>query len=453
MVQMTNCPKNPFDLDLGDGREHQDAIRSAGTSRLCGLNALPISQLGGQYRVFSGTRLAPARREAARADRERGVNLCSDVDGLFVTVKGNISHRDLYWTEGTRQFGKRRPNMTADPIAALERAGAIVIGSTTMTELATYAPDNPAEPIAINPWAPKRTPGGSSSGAGVAAALGLGHLHIGTDSGGSIRNPALHCGVFGFKPSLARWSMGGVASYSPSLDTLGVIARSVEDIICADKILSKDGGEPPLGTEPRFVIPRRLVDTRCDDMTKALFERAVRRLGEGRATVTEADIGDWELAERAAGRLSRAEFSRATAGCAIRTLVSPRLVAILGDGDRISDAEIGEVKDICDSFASRLRRQLADNDVVLTPTWPFRAPAVHQSHVVVRGSRITVDPHRNVFVRAANAARAPAITLPAGRFPGNVPFGIQLVAAAGRDANLLDAARKAARVLSSSRDC
>ncbi len=424
-----------------DGRALQAALGEGRVTRADSLAALrtAIVQQGPHFRIFSDTRLDAARQEAVVSDVRRGTSLSSGVDGLALTIKGNIPRHGLAWTEGSRLFADRRAATSAAAVERLEAAGAITIGSTTMTELAMYAPDNPFEPIAVNPWTPQRTAGGSSSGAGVAAALGLGDIHLGTDSGGSIRNPALHCGVVGFKPSLGRWPLGGVPCYAPSLDTLGLAARSLADVIEVDAIL----GPREFVTEAndiRCVVPQRLVEAVSDRATLALFEQAVAVIAAA-ITVETMDLDGWTAAERAAGTISQAEAARAIRAVD-RGRLDRRLARRLELGDGIADADVDTARATCAAFAASLSDRLGGRAILLTPTWPFRAPSVHQSWTVVQGRRVPVDPSRNVFVRAANAAGAPAVTLPAGWYPGMVPFGIQLIAAPGADPMLLDASRK-----------
>lgn len=442
---MTAAPEpgaaSPSDAHLCDGQALQAAIGSGRTTRADSLKVLrtAILRQGPHFRVFSDLRLDAARRDAARADADRGTRLSSGVDGLALTIKGNIPYFGLLWTEGSGLFAERRAEAGAAAVERLEAAGAVTIGSTTMTELAMYAPDNPFEPVAVNPWAPRRTPGGSSSGAGVAAALGLGHIHLGTDSGGSIRNPALHCGVVGFKPSMDRWPLEGVPCYAPSLDTLGLAARSVADAIAVDTVLHPDENEVE-ASNTRWLVPLRLVEAACDRATLKLFERAVAAVATA-IPVEAIDLDGWTAAERAAGIVSQAETAYATR-MLDRNRLNPRLAERLERGDGISETELDAARATCTAFAAYLSERLGADGILLTPTWPFRAPLIHQKSTVVQGRRVPVDPSRNVFVRAANAAGAPAVTLPAGWYPGMVPFGIQAMAIAGADAALLNACRR-----------
>lgn len=421
---------------VGDGRARQAAIAAGHISRVVSLQAATVADCGLRYRVFSHTRLGHAWAEFAVADNKHGPRLISAVDGLRITIKGNIPHHDLPWTEGVGAFATRQATVRAAAVVRLETAGAVTIGATTLTELAMFAHDNPDEPVALNPWSTGRTPGGSSAGAGVAAILGIAEINLGTDTGGSIRNPALHCGVYGFKPSLGRWDMTGVTSYAPSLDTLGVICRSVADITATDEILA--GHDCALGAvrAPRLHIPEHLIARHCDRATRDLFDRVVDLLVASGIDVATIDPDGWEEAEKAAGIISRYEAA-SSVGSALRARLSRRLAARLAGDDKLTEREALRAAEVSQGFARELGYLLPPSDVILTPCWPFRAPHIHQTHVMVQGLRTAMDPARNIFVRAANAARAPALSLPVGFYPGRVPFGLQIMGAEGCDRSVL----------------
>jgi Asp-tRNA(Asn)/Glu-tRNA(Gln) amidotransferase A subunit family amidase len=438
--------ERPFPRALADGRAIQAAIAAGEATRAQRLDIPRIRAVGARHRVFSALRLDEAQRELVAADHRFGSALRSPVDGLFVTIKGNIPRRGMPWTEGSRAYRDRIAEGTAAAVLRLEDAGAVTIGCTTLTELAMYAPDNPFEPVALNPYAPHRTPGGSSAGAGVAAALGLAEINLGTDAGGSIRNPAIHCGVVGFKPSLDRWSLDGVTRYAPDLDTLGVACRSVEDVVAVDAVLSQPGASAPPTHPLRLRVPERLLAS-CDAATRRLFDVALRSLEESGLPVDTITIESWAAGEAAAGIVSRFQGARRV-DPALRGRLSSGLADRLALADAIGEGEAEAARAACAALADELATRLAPGDVVVTPGWPFRAPRIRQTHVVVAGRRLPMDPARNVFVRAANAARAPALVLPAGFYPGCVPFGLQLMAEEGADARVLEAGRVVAGVLS-----
>lgn len=351
--------------------------------------------------------------------------------GLAVTVKGSIPAAGLPWTEGSALFAGRIAHKDAAIVARARAAGGVIVGTTTLSELAMYGVENPFEPMGLNPWDPARTAGGSSTGAGVAAALGMGQVNIGTDSGGSIRNPACHCGVVGFMPSRGALALAGQPLHVPSLTTVGLIGRTIDDVEMAWQALAEVPGAPEKAPA-RVIVPRKLVDEMCDDETLALFGQTLKGLG---AQVVEHEIEGWMEGERAAGIVSLAECGVALADMELAK-ASDGIRARAANAARLSAQQVEAAREAC----ARLEASLLE--IVVTPTWPFAAPAIHAHSVEVRGRSVPVDPHRNCFVRAANAANACAITIPMGLYPtARVPAGLHLVAPAGRERALLAAAR------------
>jgi Asp-tRNA(Asn)/Glu-tRNA(Gln) amidotransferase A subunit family amidase len=350
--------------------------------------------------------------------------------GLAVSVKGSIPVAGLPWTEGSAIYADRIAKKDAAVVARARAAGGVIVGTTTLSELAMYGVENPFEPMGLNPWDPARTAGGSSTGAGVAAALGMAHINIGTDSGGSIRNPACHCGVVGFMPSIDALSHEGLPGHVPSFSTVGLIARTVDEVELAWEALAEAPGKRETASS-KVVVPKKLVDGMCDAETLALFGAALRGLD-----FVEKEIPGWTEGERAAGVVSLAECGIAL-GKMDLSKASEGLRARAASAARLSAAEVEAARAAC----AKLRAALTE--VVVTPTWPFAAPAIHAQTVEVRGRPVPVDPHRNCFVRAANAANACAITLPMGLYPtARVPAGLHLTAPAGRERELLALARE-----------
>jgi Asp-tRNA(Asn)/Glu-tRNA(Gln) amidotransferase A subunit family amidase len=358
--------------------------------------------------------------------------------GFTVSVKGNIPVKGLPWTEGSALYADRVAQHDAAVVARARKAGGVVLGTTTLSELAMYGVTNPFEPMGLNPWNVERTAGGSSTGAGVAAALGMAQVNIGTDSGGSIRNPACHCGVVGFMPSIGALPLEGTPNHTPSLSAIGLIARSVPEMETAYRALA-DAGPAPQPAR-RLLVLRGLVERMCDDETQALFFAAIAATG---LEVVEGEIPGWLEGELAAGMVSlyesgqalaRMDLSRASEGIRARAAVAARLNQT--DFDRAKAACAALKRNVAAALQS------AGADAIATPTWPFAAPYINEQTVKVKGMSVPVDPHRNCFVRAANAIDACAITLPMGLYPSaGVPAGLHLMANGGSEPRLLALAR------------
>jgi len=403
-----------------------------------------IDRLDGRWRALSW-RLPPERlllqaralQEEARDGRARGA-----LHGALVTVKGSIPVAGMPWTEGSALFSGRVAAHDAEVVSRVREAGGLVIGGTTLSELAMYGVTNPFEPMGLNPWAAARTAGGSSTGAGVAAALGYAHVHLGTDSGGSVRNPACHCGVVGFMPRIGALSLAGKANYTPSLTSVGLIAARVADIAVAWRALRDAAGPPGAAAGiRRLLVPGRLVRAMCDAQTLALFEQGCRRLSEAGVDLVEGEVDGWLEGERAAGVVSLAESGAALAAMDL-TGASEGLRARAAAAARLAPGTVTEARVAMASLREALARTLAATGAcaVATPTWPFAAPAIDAVEVEVAGRRVPVDPHRNAFVRAANAVDACAVSLPMGLYPEEVPAGLHLMAPGGSEDALLSIA-------------
>jgi Asp-tRNA(Asn)/Glu-tRNA(Gln) amidotransferase A subunit family amidase len=291
-----------------------------------------------------------------------------------------------------------------------------------------------------NPWDPGRTAGGSSTGAGVAASLGMGRIHVGTDSGGSVRNPACHCGVVGFTPGLGLLSHEGGTNRAPSLNAVGLLAGNVADVATAFRALAPQGGSPSV--RRRLVVPRRLTEQSCDDETLVLFEQALARARDAGFECIDAEIDAWDAGQRGAGTISTYESALSLAATDL-SRVSRSTRGRIAKAEALTSADISAAA----AAAAALRRAVDATlaacaaDAIATPTWPFAAPLIEADEVEVQGRKVPLDVYRHIFVRPANAITGCAISLPMGLYPtARVPAGLHLLAMGGAEATLLSVA-------------
>ena len=395
---------------------------------------------------------ADAARGAARAmDGLRAAGAApGHFAGIPVTVKDLFDEAGHATRAGSVVLRDAPPALADAPaVARLRRLGFVVLGRTGMTEFAFSGLGvNPHYGTPPSPWdrATGRLPGGSSSGAAVSAAEGMGFGGLGTDTGGSCRVPAALCGVVGFKPTARRVPLAGVLPLAPSLDSVGPLARSVACCAVLDAAIS--GDEAPSAPPPRPASSLRLALPRGTFLTEdmdadvsAAFNRAMARLSAAGARIELLDLPD----------LSELPAVNATGGFAAAEAWAwhRRLVAERGDGYdqrilvRIRRGERMAAADYIELAAARARiiaataRRTAGFDALLCPTCAIVPPAIADVEAEADYNRINMLLLRNTAV--GNFLDRCSISLPIHR-PGEAPVGLMLTGEAMADRALLAAA-------------
>jgi Asp-tRNA(Asn)/Glu-tRNA(Gln) amidotransferase A subunit family amidase len=377
-----------------------------------------IAARDGEIKAF--VRLAPdALAMAERADREppRG-----PLHGVPIAIKDLIDTAGLGTECGTPVLAGRVPSRDADCVARLKAAGAIVIGKTATTELA-HAHPAPTR----NPLDPARTPGGSSSGSAAAVADFMAPAALGTQTGGSIVRPAAFCGLYGFKSSCGRTELGGVQELAGSLDTLGWLARSAEDLtLLGDVLLQPERKAAPLPLRPRIALARTPYDALASAETHATLQaaaRAIAPVAEVGEVALPAGFRDLNGLHR---RLTSVEAAIAFAGYEERApeMLSPVLKGFIAEG-RANKAHYADLAAEVRAHRATLAAFMLDYDALLVPAAPGEAPI---------GLESTGDA---AFSLSWSLLGVPCATLPFARGPAGLPIGIQLVGRAQRDEELL----------------
>ncbi|WP_265937395.1 amidase [Siculibacillus lacustris] len=374
--------------------------------------------------------------------------------GEGALVGSTFAVKDLYDIAG-RVTGAGNPDwrrthapasLTATAVETLRTAGATLTGITHTDELAfSLNGCNHHYGTPINPAAPERIPGGSSSGSAVAVAGGLVDFALGTDTGGSVRVPASHCGIWGIRTTHGRIDKGGLVPLAPSFDTIGWFARSPALLAAVGEVLLSADSEVTPAASGFFVAEDCLAE--ADPAVRAAFEACVATLAATVGPIERAPLLPLSVdaafdanrvlmvAEAAHTHRAWIEATRPTFGPG----VAERFAAALAR----SDDDVPAATERRAAIAAHLRRLLAGGRVALLPTVP--APPPRRDAAVAdleayrfRAQRLTAP---------AGLAGAPQISVPALAVDG-VPIALGLLAAPGADRLLLATAARVAAALS-----
>jgi Asp-tRNA(Asn)/Glu-tRNA(Gln) amidotransferase A subunit family amidase len=349
--------------------------------------------------------------------------------GVPFGVKDIIDTCDMPTEYGTPIHKGHRPHRDAACVALSRRAGAVLLGKTVTTEFANVTPGKTRHPLDA-----ARTPGGSSSGSAAAVADCMVPLALGTQTTGSTTRPASFCGVFGYRPTYGDVRVTGVMEASGSLDTVGLLARSIEDIALYRDVLLGVAPEPiPDISPPRIGLCRPHFWQRLEPATRTLLEGAAERLAHAGAAVQDAPLpAEFEGLEEAHRWVSGFEMARNLAWEIDHHWdeMSPAFRAgRVQDGIACTYERYREMLGRMEHCRRLLEAGFADFDVLLAPAAAGEAPA--DPHPV---------PHPWVYM-IWTATHVPSLTVPAFRGPAGLPIGAQLIARRGDDRKLLAAAR------------
>jgi Asp-tRNA(Asn)/Glu-tRNA(Gln) amidotransferase A subunit family amidase len=378
-----------------------------------------------------------AKASDSQRSESKGVGL---LHGVPVGIKDIIDTAEMPTEHGCEAFKGRQPAEDAACITALKRAGAIVLGKTVTTELATHVPSRTRNPVNV-----EHTPGGSSSGSAAAVAAGMVPVAVGTQTGGSVIRPAAFCGVYGFKPTFGVIPRAGVLTQSSTLDTIGVFGRSVEDVaLAADALQAHDARDPAslstsrprllaTATEdwplpPLFAFVKTHAWERTDAVMQEAFAELIEELG-GQASEIILD-STIERGLAAAKTIQDAEMAVNYGEVLDRSpgLVSESLAARIEQGRRVRAVDYYAALNARELFYGNVQEIFQDYGTILTPAALGPAP---------RDLGTTGDP---VFCGFWTYLGVPAVTLPLLE-AGGMPMGVQLVGPRRDDGRLLRSAR------------
>ncbi|MCK4537740.1 MAG: Asp-tRNA(Asn)/Glu-tRNA(Gln) amidotransferase subunit GatA [Candidatus Krumholzibacteria bacterium] len=403
--------------------------------------------------------------------------------GVPVAVKDNICTSTMPTTCASRILGSYQPPYDATVVRRLEDAGAVIIGKTNLDEFAMgSSTENSAFHTTRNPWDESRAPGGSSGGSAAAVAAGMVPIALGSDTGGSIRQPASFCGVTGMKGTYGRVSRYGLIAFASSLDQIGPIARDVDDCALLMRVLS---GKDPLDSTSisgeteswttgtagnieglRVGVPLRSPEWEMDGAVRELFARSVSAVMESGCTTGSAELPGMDKSIACYYIIANAEASsnlarfdgvrygmRSDAETLIRMYEETR-----GEGfgaevkRRILLGTYVLSSGYYDRYYSRARRARAEIkddfkkifeefDAIILPTTP--EPAFELGERLADPVSMYLS---DIFTTPASIAGLPAISVPVGVTGDGLPVGMQIIAGEGRE----DIVFRVARVLQGS---
>ncbi|HSB25219.1 MAG TPA: amidase [Burkholderiaceae bacterium] len=380
--------------------------------------------------------------QARNVDRvRREGHATGPLHGLPVGVKDIIDTADMPTEDGTVLHAGRRPDYDATVVQRLRSAGAIILGKTVTTELATYSPGP-----TCNPVNPEHTPGGSSSGSAAAVAAHMVPVALGTQTNGSVIRPAAYCGVYGFKPTFGLIPRDGILKQSRPLDQVGVFARSVEDLaLIAEPLIGHDESDPdsrilarPRLREltmqeppfpPLFAFTKTPNWDEAETQMREAFDEVAATLGERAVpfTVPEVFRDAWQwhrtIMEADIARNYRHDYDRG------RDRMSESLREMIERGRAVRAVDYNDAVERIQATASSFDELFDRCDAILTAATAGPAP---------RGLESTGSP---AFCTLWTYAGMPAVALPLLRADNGLPMAIQLVGRRGDDARLLRTAR------------
>ena len=367
----------------------------------------------------------------ARAREADSAPAGGPLHGVPFAVKDVIDTADLPTEYGAPAIhGGHRPERDAACVAAMRAAGAVLMGKTVSTEFATFQPGKTR-----NPHDPGHTPGGSSSGSAAAVGASMVPIAFGNQTAGSLIRPAAFCGAVGLKPTHGTVDLGGILALEPVFDTLGYMARSVDDVGVFYDIVRGAAPRPPddgLGRAPRIGLCRTHHWGKAEAETREAVERAAARLSDLGAEVSEIDLPESFAAIPDTHRVilnAGLTQSLARQYADRRDRLSDRLRGMIEEGLGYDEATLEAARSHAKACRAAAGEAFGGCDALVTPSAPGEAP---------EGLGMTGDP---IFQTTWTLLHLPCVTLPLAAGPRGLPVGVQLIGRRGEDSALLAVAK------------
>lgn len=442
---------------------------------LVGETLQKIEQLQ-ELNIFITVCADEAMAAAKTADEHFANNTARPLEGMLVAVKDNISTKDILTTCASKILENFVPVYDATAITLLKKAGAIIIGKTNMDEFAMGSSNETSHfGNVLNPHDTSRVPGGSSGGSAAAVAAGLCHVALGSDTGGSVRQPAAFCGTYGIKPTYGRISRYGLVAFASSLDQIGIFASTPHDTaLVLDTITGKDKMDAttapyqatetlsaiatPLKNEGKFKVGtiKAEVMKDCDESIQNAYKEFLNTIKEKGGELIEIDfenpeawVAIYQIIATAEASSNLSRFDGIRYGFRAETEAGEDFVTktrSLGFGSEVKRRILLGTYVLSSGYydayynkALKARRMVYNNynnifdsvDFIAMPTTPtpaFKFGEKSDNPIAMYLS--------DYFTAAANLAGIPAISIPFGTH-GKLPIGMQLQAPPFKEVELM----------------
>lgn len=409
-----------------------------------------MSQANAVERVERALKAAHASQDTLNAfislDNGRALERATDIDrrlqagedvgplaGAPIALKDLIEHEGRVTTNGSSFFAEVATT-TAPCVSRLEDAGAVIIGRTNLHEWAFgFNSENEHWGPVRNPWNLNTSAGGSSGGSGAAVGAGICPIGIGTDTGGSVRVPAALCGTYGLKVTYGRIPLDGVFPLVASIDTVGPLADSMDNIELAYRAMSHDATPRPDPARHRIGVPEPWYDRApLDDGVRAAFEGAVaaiRELGHEIHPIQMPDaVPSRQLIDAIGQEVSAAHREYRQRGESYGSQIASRI--------EVAESVTAEATKAARSWQEMIRSRFADAfatiDLLLTPTCPARSKTIGHDKIGEKSHRTVLS----YFTALVNHALHPALTLPIVN-SGAPPASLQVIGPLQSEADLI----------------
>jgi aspartyl-tRNA(Asn)/glutamyl-tRNA(Gln) amidotransferase subunit A len=408
-----------------------------------------IEQLEPQYNAYIEVCAERAMAEARAAELEiMSSGLRSPLHGVPLAVKDIVDVRDLPTTCGSAVLANNVAHADATVAQRLASAGAILLGKLNMNEFATLVPSEHFGPT-INPWSAKHSPGGSSSGSGVAVAAGLCAAALGTDTGGSIRIPSTFCGITGLKATFGRVSVNGVVPLAWSLDHIGPMARTAHDAsLLLDTLAGYDPADLASKDVPfssasdlqssaindlsdlKIAVATNFFTNMTDPEVQEAMDQALDVLRGRGAHLEEIVLPDLSQAWQIADAIIQAEATTWHAQHLVQRAekYGPKVHKYLQRGQAITAQDYVDAR----GAKARLKRDVLNAldgyHALITPGSLIPAPPLDARAVIINNLEINLVQAIVSATCPFNLTGQPVLSIPCGLSRAGLPLGIQIVA-------------------------